>query len=429
MKAALFDPITNSEDNMIIRAGIPRAKACTFLRAYIMASLCFEPYFVISDTSLVLNKAFRTLIDYREGAGYDLSDLSEKNDLPNTDFAELILNGHIGFATRDIYKENFFESLRASQKKMKDVDLPNKRYIKMIDDMCSNNNVRKYCYNLDKISHMFTNKFKNSLNDELYENHNILPENAKLLQKLIRRLSDEEILTYNMVKSILLEDYKLDKKDERYIYMHKLLRKAYDYNLPDVLEVDHCMSLNTIEPDKKQEWKLELSYEWELKSDFLCDIYGFAKLPVSHLKYIWDSKEYTAWEKQISDFRKGTFNDNEYIEVLNQYLLRINDVVRDVYALTNHHNDLHRKKEKILIGIRSYCSDDIKVVIAKSLRDIWTVCRNVEAVMDPNPWTVPWTVGDIFFKMLPNLVQKSVNFPDSPEEMEDAVILRNEIKN
>ncbi len=47
MDNALFDKITNSEDEMIARAGIPRYKACTYLRAYIMASLCFEPHLVI----------------------------------------------------------------------------------------------------------------------------------------------------------------------------------------------------------------------------------------------------------------------------------------------------------------------------------------------------------------------------------------------
>ena len=59
MEYALFDKITNSEDEMILNAGIPKRKACTYLRAYIMASLCFEPYFVISYSSVFLKGAFR----------------------------------------------------------------------------------------------------------------------------------------------------------------------------------------------------------------------------------------------------------------------------------------------------------------------------------------------------------------------------------
>ena len=34
-----------------------------------MASLCFEPQLVISDSAVDLNRAFGTLIDYDEGAG------------------------------------------------------------------------------------------------------------------------------------------------------------------------------------------------------------------------------------------------------------------------------------------------------------------------------------------------------------------------
>lgn len=62
MNRALFDSITNSEDEMILRTGIKRYHVCTYLRAYIMTLLCFEPRLVISDSAVNLNRAFRTLI-------------------------------------------------------------------------------------------------------------------------------------------------------------------------------------------------------------------------------------------------------------------------------------------------------------------------------------------------------------------------------
>lgn len=68
-----------------------------------------------------------------------------------------------------------------------------------------------------------------------------------------------------------------------------------------------------------------------LVCDFVCNVYGCAALPISHLKYIWEG--YDNFERQINCFRNGTIDLNEYMEALSKYLLRINDVVEDAYTL------------------------------------------------------------------------------------------------
>ena len=414
---ALFDKITNSEDEMILNAGIPKRKACTYLRAYIMASLCFEPRFVISDTSVNLNRAFRTLVDYDEGVKF------AKEDLPKeADFDRLIKEGHIRFAARDKYKGHFSDALRKSQEKMTHVDLPGSNYTEKIDEICSDKYV--YWYNLDEISRRFTSKFMHFMNDDLYNNPNTLPENAKVLEKLIHRLSDEEFITYNGVKSILLEEYRYTKEDERYKYIRGLLRRAYDSN-PPVENLDYCMPLKDIAPSRKEDWKLELLHERVLDCDLSFNVYGFAKLPVSHLKYIWESREYSRWEEQIDHFREGAFDLDEYTEAIQNYIARINDVVTDIYAMTSAHKDSFNIAElshlpiKILQCVKA---DDTKAVIAKLAGGAWDTyrfCTGLDKLI----------LGDIFFKILPNMFQWTDRFPAPPEKIKDAVILQKKTKN
>lgn len=413
MNRALFDSITNSEDEMILRTGIKRYHACTYLRAYIMASLCFEPRLVISDSAVNLNRAFRTLIDYEEGAGnYKLE------YLPKADFDWLIRNGHIRFAARDTYKGDFSEALRVSQKNMKGVDLPSERYTRRIDEICSNEYV--YWYNLDDISHRFTYKFMNSIKDEL-KDANILPEREKLLRKLIYILSDKETITYNGVKTILLKDYR--EEDDEYKYVRRILRQSYDYNVPELLDLDYCMPLQGIKPSRDQDWKLKVAVEQVLECDFACSVYGFAALPVSHLKYIWEG--YDDFERQINCFQNGTIELNEYMEALSKYILRINDVVRDVYTIKNNDNDPYKKGKlsSLPIAIRHYCkTDDTSVVIAKILNDAWNL-YNLGTDLGSS-------ILDLFFsKFLPNLAKKKNIFPEPPEEINEAIIVQNKEEN
>lgn len=412
MEYALFDKITNSEDQMISNAGIPKYKACTYLRAYIMASLCFEPYFVISDTSVNLNRAFRTLVDYKEGARYALEELPME-----ADFGRLIKEGHIRFAARDKYKGNFSVALRKSQEKMRNVDLPGKNYTEMLDEISSDEYI--YWYNLDEISQRFTSKFRFLMNQHLYEDPNTLPDEAEVLQKLIHRLSGEEVITYNGVKSILLDEYKYTKKDERYKYIRKLLREAYDSN-PPVQNLDYCMPLKDIEPSWKQDWKMELLNEQVLKCDFAIDVYGFAKLPVSHLSYIWNSLEYSRWEEQINHFREGTLDLNGYIEALQNYIAKINDVVADIYMRTSARKDFFNnvKLSHVPIIIRQYMGTDSKYfVITKVLCDAWDAYRLYKG------WD-RWVWVDIISKILPNMGHWMDGFSAPPERIRDAVILQ-----
>lgn len=75
------------------------------------------------------------------------------------------------------------------------------------------------------------------------------------------------------------------------------------------------------------------------------------------------------------------------------------------------------------IIIRHYVkSDATRVVVAKFARDAWKLGNTVAGLG-------LLSVGDMFFKMLPNLVQKSVDFPVPPEEIRDAVILQNKAEN
>ncbi len=411
---ALFDKITNSEDEMIACAGIPRRKACTYLRAYIMTSLCFEPYFVISDTSINLNKAFRTLVDYDERDEYMTDDLP-----PNADFDWLIRTGHIRFAARDTYKGNFSEALQLFERKLKKkVDLPGENYKKKIAEICSDEFI--YWYNLDEVSHKFTSNFRRYMDEALYRKTDVLPENQKLVQELIHRLSDEETFSYKDVTAILEDEYGFKEADSRYQYIRGLLRKSYDYNVPNCLRLDYCMPLNNIKPLPKQEWKLELTHEEVLDCNFVCDVYGLAKLPAHELKYIWDSTPGRAWQKQIDNFRAGIFDLNQYVEALNNYLLEINDAVTNNYSrknvldYANMKSNLSRLPFKVCHYVKA---DDTKVVVAKILRDLWNAGRFCTS-MDP------LIVGDMFFKMLPNLMQKSSKFPEPPSEIQDAIVMQ-----
>lgn len=412
---ALFDRITNSEDEMIACAGIPGYKACTYLRAYIIASLCFEPHFVISDTSIILNRALRTLIDYDESGKYATNDLPE-----NADFDWLIRTGHIRFAARDTYKGNFSGALRTFRGKAKyKADLPDESYIKKIEEISSDEYV--YWYDLNDVSHKFTSNFRKNMDDKLYKEADILPENEKLLRELIHRLSDEETFAYKDVKFILKKEYGYKEKDARYQYIRGLLRKSYDYNVPESLHLDYCMPLNNLIPLSKQEWKFELTHEEVIDCNFVCDVYGLAKLPAHELKYIWDSTPGRAWQKQINDFRVGIFDLNKYVEVLNNYLSEINDAVANNYQRKSviDHVDIKSGLLHLPLKVCNYVkADDTKVVVVKIMRDAWNIGR---ACVPKDPLII----GDVFFKLLPNIMQKSVNFPEPPAEISEAIVMQN----
>ena len=420
MVTGLFDPITNSEDAMIARAGIKKYHTCTYLRAYIMASLCFEPQFIISDSSINLNKAFRTLIDYHESEGdYNL------DYMPKADFGDLIREGHIRFAAREKFKGNFSEALRVSQQDMQAVDVPSERYTKMIDEICSNEYV--YWYNLDEVSQLFTSKFKDSIREELNQDSPIPLKRVKLLRMLNDWSSDKETIKYRDVKSILLRgrEEKDAEKDPEYQYIRRILRQSYDYNVPEVIHADYCMPLRGIQPSRNQDWVLKLDRELFLEPDecdLLCNIYGFSELPVNHLQYIWGSSEYENFRRQINRFRAGVIELDEYVISLKKYLLKINEVVRNVYTIKHNENIPYEKKKLSSIPIRIhhyFKSDDSWVVAAKFANDI----RNIAGLRDNFLISI---IQEAFFKALPVLAGKRGVIPDPPEEIREAIILQRE---
>ena len=406
----LFDPIINSEDEMIKNAGLQNAKfqAYTYLRAYIMATLCFTQQVVVTDTAIILNRALRTLIDKDEEGGNYFRDESKYLLYP-ADFSWLIKKGYIRVAFRDKF-ENFFDLYDNIMLSKKHVDLPlNKKYIKEIDAICPQEFMKKY--NINEASKAFSSLFRNQIYTKMND-ENILHQREKQLENLIYRLSDKEVFTYNDVKSILIDDIKLDKKDPDYEFIHKILRQSYDYNIPDLLSLDCCTPLRDIKHSQKQDWKLDLSCE-KLERDFMCSVYGLATLPVRNLQDIWGSPEFEDFQEKLVCFRKKSIELNEYIESLNKYLLKINDVVRSNYS------EKSKKATGLKVEARRYFKTDGKCFIAlKVINDIYDKCDF--------PASIEKT---ILSKILTSIVRKIDNFPDPPEKMDAAIIIKGETAN
>lgn len=360
------------------------------------------------------------MIDYHESEGdYNL------DYMPKADFGDLIREGHIRFATREKFKGNFSEALRVSQQDMQAVDVPSERYTKMIDEICSNEYV--YWYNLDEVSQLFTSKFKDSIREELNQDSPIPLKRVKLLRMLNDWSSDKEAIKYRDVKSILLRgrEEKDAEKDPEYQYIRRILRQSYDYNVPEVIHADYCMPLRGIQPSRNQDWVLKLDRELFLEPDecdLLCNIYGFSELPVNHLQYIWGSSEYENFRRQINRFRAGVIELDEYVISLKKYLLKINEVVRNVYTIKHNENIPYEKKKLSSIPIRIhhyFKSDDSWVVAAQFANDI----RNIAGLRDNFLISI---IQEAFFKALPVLAGKRGVIPDPPEEIREAIILQRE---
>lgn len=410
--SALFDSIINSEDEMIKYAGLQneKYKAYIYLRAYIMSTLCFTKQIVVTDTAITLNRAFRTLIDKSEGVGNYFSNEDKYLQYPD-DFSWLIKEGHIGVAFRDNFS-SFSELYRETMKDKKHVDLPsNDDYIKMIDAICPSKCIKRY--SIKEASINFSNACRKQINKEL-NNINILPEREKFLKNFIYRLSDKEIFTYNNAKSILLDDMKLNEKDPEYESVRKILRQSYDYNIPTMLGLDYRISLKNIKPDKNHDWKLDLSYK-KIKHDFICNVYGLAMLPARHLRDIWGSKEGIEFFQQLDMFEDETFDLNEYVEVLNNYLLRINVEIENNYGKKFIHESSVKKHE---VEFRKYFKTDGKLfVVAKTASNIYTgvnYIRNFDSLI----------LDTLFCKLIPNIGKRIDGFPNPPEEMKEAIIMK-----
>lgn len=403
----LFDPIINSEDEMIARAGIKRYQACAYLRAHIMASLCFEPYLVVSDSAVNLNRAFRTLIDSHEGKGY------YKEDLVNADFEWLIREGHIRFAARNDSDGNFSETLRKTQKSKKNVDHPSKKYTKMIDEVCSDTMV--YWYSIEEISKRFTSKFKSCIRHKL-DSDAIPLEWESLFRELINRLSDKETIKYSDVKDILLEKH--NEEDAEYQYVRKILRQSYDYNVPELLGLDYCMPLEGINLSHNKEWMLKASIDLSLSQELLCNVYGLSVIPVTSLKYIWESSEYENFRRQLDCFRTdGIEHLDEYVESLENYIWKINDVVSDFYSVKQGYYPQYEKGKlsSIPVKTRLYLANDTSAIIANCVNDTMNILSLT---------SVSSIFKAVLSKVLPVLAKKRSHLPEPPDEVKQAIILQ-----
>lgn len=433
MPDALFDPIINSEDEMLIRAGLQERKyhAATYLRAYIMASLCFEQKLVVTDTAAILNKAFRTLIDKREGVGYNQDFLPEA-----ADFDWLIQEGHIEFAARDDRVGNFSDLSEEFRLKKKNVDLPSEEYARKLDEIYYGKRIHEY--NINEATKKFTFKFRDQVKKKL-EDINTYPEITKTLRDLTYILSDKETLDYNSVKNTMKDKLGLEEKNPQYQYVRGILRQSYDYNIPELLGLDYCRSLQGIKPSCKRDWKLELDREKTLEFDFDCSIYGLAALPTRNLLDIWGSDPGEEFAKQLRSFRAGAIEIDEYVESLRRYILKINDEVRRYYDAK--HSDFYEKGKLARLKIRArqyFYSDSPCIVMTKMLKDtyntiadIWDVydmcdisdIRNISNVRHMFDWRSPIIKG-IANKVIPNVAKIIDGFPDPPEEMNEAVIMK-----
>lgn len=415
MNGAIFDPITNSEDEMLLRAGIrDRVYAPMYLRAYIMASLCIEPQFVVSDSAANLNKAFRTLVDIREGEGYNL------NYLPKSDFEWLISEGHIRFAARDKYKGNFSEGLREAQKKMKRVDQPSERYTKRLDEICSNDRV--YWFDLEEISKKFTENFQKGIEEALID-PGITLRREWLIEQLMDRLADQETYDYKGIKSILLEY--VYEREEDYQAIRKIMRQAYEYNVPEYLGLDYYMPSSDAKILSKQNGRLELSREEGIKVDFACNVYGFAALPAKRLENIWASSEYEAFQKQLDAFRNNAIDLEKYLETLSRYLQVINEWVEDEFTQRYYKNVPYEKGKVSSIPIKVYqyfSGEESRIVAAKIANDLWSTGNLVKDILTGG---LAFRLIDGFFsKILPAYAKKTSDFPELPEEVKEAIILQ-----
>ncbi|MCM1187272.1 MAG: hypothetical protein NC251_12305 [Lachnoclostridium sp.] len=418
----LFDPIINSEDEMIINAGIQNNAFLSpiYLRAYIMATLCFTKQLVVTDTAISLNRAFRTLIYNGEEEGNYISKKNEDKDLLlyPTDFSWLIKEGHIRVAARDDFT-SFSDLFESELKEKNHVDKPGKEYLNWIDQICPSGYIKKYSKNDAFLN--FSSTCRRELNKKLNDN-NISPERERLLQNFLYRLSDKEMFTYSIAKSILLDDIKLDKKHPEYNFIRReILRPSYDYNIPNLLNIDYCMSFRDIEPSRKQDWMLDLSCK-KLEYGFSCNVFGLAVLPARNLKDLWDSKEFENFEKSLTALREKSIESEEYIESLTQYIQKINDVVKENYnekIFNKNRYDNEKLTKLIKIEVRRYSKTDGRCAVALN------IVKGIKNIANFKS-----QIGNIIVcKLLSNIMKEIDDLPELPEKMDSAIIIKSQIEN
>lgn len=333
----VFDSITNSEDKMIERFKIKRGQACVYLRAYIIMRLLFFKEFVISDSSINLNRALRTLILQSEGGiHYDY------RKLPPADFAELIKAGSIKLAARDDYKGCFSQSLRNAQNNKKGVDLPSEQYSSMIDEICKEENI--YWWNEKDVSQMFTKKIRKSLEQQYSDEINLF------FKSLLNHLSGEEILTYNMVKNEALKTHK--KTSEEYRILYDMLRNSYDYNIPEYLKLNYLRGLNGFRrTEERHNYELDLPEQYDISWRYSFNLYAFALLPADYLiNVVWKSGEYLRYEEAMGQYMQGAISFSRFLAALQEYLDFLDHLLVPFYNNRYESN----KSKNIVLRLKEY---------------------------------------------------------------------------
>lgn len=322
---SIFDPITNSEDAMVMQAHIPEGQAATYLRAYIIIRLLFSREFVITDSSICLNRALRTLI-LREEGGLHYDDRM----LADADFAQLIKDGTIKLASRDAYKGDFsqnLKNLRNAQNSKKHVSLPSKKYVDFLDGICAEENI--YWWNTDEVSKMFTKNIREGLEKEFSDEVNMF------LKELRCCLQDEEVLTYDFVKDVALD--RRSEDSEEYKIVHGLLRESYDYNIPRVLGLEYLKSFNnTPRVIKKNNFEINKAEEYVIPWSYGFNLYAFSLFPAQWLKICWKSSEYIRYEKAMSQYRMGLVSFGAFLDALKDYLHYIDLLITPLYNDNKH---------------------------------------------------------------------------------------------
>lgn len=351
IKSAVFDLITNSEDKMVEQFKIQKSQSCVYLRAYIIMRLLFFKEIVISDSSINLNRALRTLILQEEGRQH-----YDYRNLPPADFAKLIENGSIKLAARDIYRGNFSRSLRDAQSNKKRVDLPSEKYTRLIDERCREREI--YWWNEKEVSRMFTKKIRMNLGQQYSDEIN------SFLRHLSNRLSGQEILTYNIVKNEALKMCK--ETSEEYRILYGMLRDSYDYNIPEYLDLNYLKVSNGFRQSAgKHSFELDAPEHCDLLWKYSFNIYALALLPADRLTEIWASGEYARYERAIEEYVNGksTSNFNQFFAALEKYLDYLDRLLMHLYI--NKYGDNNSKN--IILRFKEYKSPaDFMALIIKA---------------------------------------------------------------
>lgn len=350
---AIFDAITNSEDKMLERFKISKNQACFYLRAYIMIRLFFFEEFVISDSSINLNQALRTLILAEEGRGsYDL------RNLPPADFGELIKNGTIKLAARDIYKGDFADALRNAQNNKRHVTLPSAKYTEMIDAICKEENI--YWWNEDIVTQMFTEKIRDYLQGEYSDEVNYF------LRDLMQRLSNQETLTYDIVKSKALE--MRPKTSEEYRILYDMMRDSYDYNIPEYFRMRYLKRFNGFQQTlDNSQFKMNLPEQYDISWKYTFDAHAFAMAPIDYLKIAWSSGQYQRYKSAMSQYMDGQISFSQCLDALQAYLEYI-----DTLLVPFYNNSCRKTASKnIILRLKEY-KDGVDFFALTAEAGLWT---------------------------------------------------------